>query len=121
MKLLTKEVEKLLPLLYSQEKVEDPVVHVKFFDPCGSWTWLAYEGGWCDGDGKYVGTQEEAGSNGDYLFFGLVQGFEVELGYFSLKELSSVRGKMGLPLERDLYFKPVPLSQVRAKLYGVGV
>jgi hypothetical protein len=30
----------------------------------------------------------------------------VELGYFSLKELKEVKGPMGLPIERDLYYEP---------------
>ena len=29
-----------------------------------------------------------------------------ELGYVSLSEITSVRGKLGLSVERDLYFKP---------------
>lgn len=29
-----------------------------------------------------------------------------ELGYVSLSELASVRGRLGLPIERDLYFTP---------------
>src|SRR5579862_9847269 len=29
-----------------------------------------------------------------------------ELGYVSLKELERIRGKAGLPVERDLYFRP---------------
>jgi hypothetical protein len=29
-----------------------------------------------------------------------------ELGYVSLNELASVRGKFGLPVERDLHFTP---------------
>jgi hypothetical protein len=29
---------------------------------------------------------------------------EPELGYVSLAELSAVRGKLGLPVERDLHF-----------------
>jgi hypothetical protein len=35
---------------------------------------------------------------------------EPELGYVSLVELQSVRGKLGLPIERDLHFtadKPI--------------
>jgi hypothetical protein len=44
--------------------------------------------------------------DGEDLFFGLVSGFEVELGYFSLKELKEVKGPMGLPIERDLYYEP---------------
>jgi hypothetical protein len=30
---------------------------------------------------------------------------EPELGYVSLFELQSVRGKLGLPIERDLHFE----------------
>ena len=29
-----------------------------------------------------------------------------ELGYVSIAELESVRGKLGLPVERDLWFRP---------------
>jgi hypothetical protein len=97
MKLLTKEILNRLPPLYSQENNPDPIVHVKFFDPTGSWTWFAYEGSQ-EGD--------------DFIFFGLVKGFEDELGNFSLNELAKFRGKFGLGIERDRYFKPVPLSQI---------
>ena len=41
MKLLTKEIEKKLPKLYSQEKVENPVIIVKFFCPWNQWTWFS--------------------------------------------------------------------------------
>jgi hypothetical protein len=50
--------------------------------------------------------------DGEDLLFGLVQGLEEELGYFSLSELESVR-VLGLPVERDLYFTPKPLSALR--------
>jgi hypothetical protein len=42
----------------------------------------------------------------------LVDGFEKELGYFNLSELEEVTGPMGLPIERDLYFKPTPLEEI---------
>jgi len=38
---------------------------------------------------------------------------ELELGYFSLKELQSVKGPMGLPIDRDLYFKPESLRKLQ--------
>jgi hypothetical protein len=40
------------------------------------------------------------------LLFGLcdLRLGQPELGYVSLAELSTVRGKLGLPIERDLYF-----------------
>jgi hypothetical protein len=98
MKLLTKEILKKLPKLYSTEKVKDPVVQVKFFTPWAGWTWYATE------------------YNPDKrVFFGLVVGHETELGYFSLDELEEVRGPAGLKIERDLYFTPCPLSECKGK------
>lgn len=38
MKLLTKQLRRILPPLYSQAQVEDPTVYVKFFTPDSSWT-----------------------------------------------------------------------------------
>jgi hypothetical protein len=35
MKLIPREIEAILPPLYSQENVADPIAVVKFFDPCG--------------------------------------------------------------------------------------
>ena len=95
MELLPEEIRQQLPPLYSQEHVDDPVVLVKFFTPDSNWTWYAYE------------------FDGEDLFFGLVYGFETELGYFSLSELSEARGPLGLPIERDIHFTPKPLSEVR--------
>ena len=42
--------------------------------------------------------------SGDWMFFGLVDGHEKELGYFTLSELKQVRGGLRLPIERDMYF-----------------
>lgn len=107
MQLLTKELRKRLPALYSQEGELDPMVYVKFFDPVGSWTWYATEG-------------EQRGR--DFLFFGLVIGFESELGYFTLNELlmakKNVTGIQALPIERDIYFTPCRLSEVRKRHNG---
>jgi hypothetical protein len=97
MMLLTKANRKALPPLYSQENVADPMVVVKFFDPTGSCTWYATE------------------FDGEDIFFGLVDGFEPELGNFSLSELQRFRGRFGLGIERDMYFTPCPLSQVRGR------
>lgn len=102
MQLLTEELRKKLPALYSQENETDPMVYSKFFDPVGSWTWYATEG-------------EE--QDGDFLFFGLVIGFESELGYFTLNELKTAKenasGIQAMPIERDLYFTPCRLSEVK--------
>ena len=110
---MTKELEKTLPALYSQENNADPLVISKFFTPDAGWTWFAIEGSPVDANGYFDTDQEKV----DFLFFGLVCGLEVELGYFSLSELRGIRGKLGLPVERDLHFQPTRLSEVK-KLYG---
>ena len=97
MELLTEEPRRNLPALYAQEGNPDPVVHIKFFTPDSNWTWYATEG---------------SAEEDDFIFFGYVIGFEREWGYFSLSELTESRGPMGLPIERDLYFKPGPFSRV---------
>jgi hypothetical protein len=47
-----------------------------------------------------------------FLPYGLVDGLELELGYFSLKELQSIKGPMALPVERDLYYEPKSLREL---------
>ena len=99
MKLLTKALEAKLPPLHSTEDGgKDIMAVVKFFTPDASWTWYAVE---------YDPV--------DKLFFGLVCGFETELGYFGLDQLESVRGPLGLRIERDIYFEPVPLYTLLPK------
>lgn len=102
MKLLTKEIINRLPKLYANEnkKAEDIEVIIKFFDPCGSWTWYVTEGNKEDND---------------YLFFGFVRGIENELGYFRLNELQSIKRPFGLGIERDLHFKKHTLKEVMDK------
>ena len=78
---------------------EELMVIVKFFTPDSSWTWFAVS----------ASKDEESG---DVQFFGLVDGLEAELGYFWLSELESVRGPLGLPIERDLYWQPKTLAQI---------
>jgi hypothetical protein len=90
--LLPHVVRRSLPGLGATEHEKDPLVRVKFFYPDFSWTWYAIE------------------FDGDDLFFGLVDGFERELGYFRLSELMRTRGRMGMEIERDRSFTPTPLS-----------
>jgi len=110
MKLLTAEVRKKLPALYSQDgKGGKAVAQVKFFMPDGSWTWWAVEGS---------AIKDDEGEEKDFHFFGLVQGIVKELGYFSLSELESVRGALGLPVERDLYWQPKTLQEIAPEMFG---
>lgn len=89
MKLITKDIARKLPALYSTESVPLPekVAHVKLFHPVSNWTWYIME------------------YDGNDTCFGLVIGHENEFGYFSLKELGQLN-VLGLPIERDLYFRP---------------
>jgi len=86
-----------LPPLYAGEHNPDPLIVCKYFTPDAQWTWYATE------------------FDGEDTLFGLVDGFDIELGYFSLSELQEVRGHLGLPIERDLSFTPQPLSAVQRK------
>ena len=96
MKLITDELIKQLPKLYSTENQKDPIVKCKFFTPDSSWTWYVLE---------YDKTNE--------IFFGYVCGLESEFGYFTLKELKEITVHLGLNVERDISFKPLAISIVK--------
>jgi hypothetical protein len=89
MKLLLKShVEKLRANWGVPGKERKPVV--KLFNPCGAATWLI----------------SELADDGDSMFGLCDLGMgSPELGYVSLAELSSFRGRFGLGIERDLHFK----------------
>ena len=73
-----------------QERGNDHSPVIKLFTPDADFTWLLTEIDPEDPD----------------MAFGLCdlgQGFP-ELGYVSLAELATVRGRLGLPIERDLSF-----------------
>ena len=116
MKILTEEIKATLPPLYSQSEKDpkDVKVVIKFFDPVGSWTWFVTEG---EKTGEIIKEGAFAGEE-DYKFFGYVKGFENELGYFTLGELSTakalVSGIKALPIERDRHFKGT-LAKVMGK------
>ena len=75
---------------------------VKYFDPCGAATWIITE---------LMPAQGE-GAEPDMLFGLCDLGMGCpELGYVSLAELRGVTGRLGLGIERDLYFRArYPLS-----------
>ena len=101
-KLMTKELGETIPALYANENVENydgVVVPAKLFSPYTGWRWYIAE--W----------DAETG-----LCFGLVEGFETELGYFDLTELAETTVLGGVPaVERDLYWKPTTLGDIRRK------
>lgn len=72
----------------------DETLRVKLFDPTGYWTW-------------YIQTWD-----GEDICFGYVRGEEDEWGFFSLKELSAIRGRLGIGIEIDVYFQPKKQQQL---------
>ena len=101
MKLLTKTLEKRFSQVGSQAEERDPLIIAKFFNPAGAGTWYASE---YDPDRR--------------IFFGYVSIFgdwNDEWGSFSLDELESYRGPLGVGIERDLYFGEKLSSQVIGK------
>ena len=96
MKLLTKAIEKKLPPLGATDgQGGNAVIQAKFYTPWAGWTWYALEY-----DPETL------------VFFVLVDGFEKEYGSFSLDELESINGPVGLKIERDLYFGTPKISEV---------
>jgi len=87
MKLLTKELIRQFPKIGETDgtPMGERKIIAKFFHPFSFWTWYAFE---------YDGNDE---------FFGLVDGFEKELGSFSLAGLEGIKA-FGLGIERDIYF-----------------
>ncbi len=97
MKLMTKQILKNIPALYSGEKTPlgDKICYVRFFHPFSNWTWFATE------------FDPETG-----IFFGWVDGSFPEWGNFSLEEMQGVKIH-GLGIERDMHFTPKPMKEIR--------
>ena len=99
-KLMAKELGDTIPAIGANENVkdyDDVLAPAKLFSPFNGWTW-------------YI-TEWDAATG---LCFGLVQGFETELGYFDLTELAEVTVFGGVPaVERDLYWQPQTLGEIR--------
>lgn len=98
MELVSDEQAKTMPALYSTDgQGGDAIARVKLF--CGSFTWFVTEADLDTG-----------------LAFGLtVTGDTAELGYFDLNEIAALNRPHPFVLgaERDLYFAPVPLRDLR--------
>ena len=97
MKFITKEMIKKTPKLRSQSEssLENLTFYYKFFTPWSNWTWYVAEADYETGE-----------------CFGLVEGFEKEVGYFNLNELQEISGPAGLTIERDLWFEPKKYPEI---------
>ncbi len=89
-----READKV-PTLDEAYEADDPLCTVKLFDPTGSWSWFV------------AGYDPESRTA-----FGVVHGCEKEAGDFSIAELVEFRGRMGLPIERDLHYTPKRVSEL---------
>jgi len=97
MKLLTKEIVKKATKQYELGDDMEQKVVAKFFDPYGNWTW-------------YLMNMDP--EDQDYCW-GIVDGYAVEIGSFSIKELEDIKSPWGGPrIERDKYWTPRKASDV---------
>lgn len=95
-KLLTQKLLERFKYLGKQDHPQ-AIVIAKYFHPLSQWTW-------------YATHYDEA----EEMFFGLVTGFENELGYFSLHDINGLVN--GIPFERDLYWNEVMLKDLQLEL-----
>ena len=100
MQLMTKAITEAAQRQYPRGNDLEQKVVAKFFDPSSQWTW-------------YLMNQDP--EDPDYLW-GIVKGFEVEIGSFSLSELQATRNRLGLGIERDRFFTPVRARDIWEKL-----
>ena len=98
--LMTKKVADTIPALYANENAgnyDTVLAHAKLFSPYSNWTWYITE------------MDPETGQ-----CFGLVDGFEREIGYFDLTELAETTVFGGVPaVERDLYWEPRTIGEIK--------
>jgi len=102
-RLITKEIGEKIPPMYANDSTEKPdevEAVVRLFSIITDWTWYIPE--WAPNSG---------------VCFGLVDGFEAELGYFDPTELSEVVVADTVPaVERDLCWEPKTLGEIRADI-----
>lgn len=97
MKLFTKEIEAKAQEQYPKgNDLESQVIVAKYFNPTGSGTW-------------YLLNQDPEDTN---YCWGICHIFDWEIGSFSKSELENFKGKMGLGIERDLYFTEVNAKEL---------
>ena len=100
MNLIPQDIVNKIPNLYETENEEEKICYVKLFLPSSNWTWYILE----------------INKEDNNTCYGLVDGFELELGYFTLSELENLKGMFGLKVDLDTSFKPTKLSKIRASI-----
>ena len=94
-KLIPKKLLNRIPKLYETEEQNNPIAYVKLF--LDGWTWFI----------------TEISIDNNICFGYVISHFGAELGYFSLEEIKSIKGTLGIGVERDLSFKPTKLSIIK--------
>ena len=94
-KLIPKNLLNRIPKLYETEEQNNPIAYVKLF--LDGWTW-------------YI---TEISIDNNICFGYVISPFGAELGYFSLEEIKTIKGTLGIVVDRDLYFKPTRLSKIK--------
>ena len=99
--LMTQKLADTIPALGANEDARDydeVLAPAKLFSPYSNWTWYITE------------MDPQTGQ-----CFGLVDGFEQEIGYFDLTELAETTVFGGVPaVERDLYWEPRTLGEIKS-------
>ena len=95
MELIPQEAKQQIPKLYETEEQNNPIAYVKLF--LDAWTW-------------YI---TEMSIDNNICFGYVISPFGAELGYFSLEEIKSIKGSLGIGVELDLEFKPTKLSIIK--------
>lgn len=118
--LLPLDVAATIPATYTTENTpaDEKKAVVKFFNPCGAQTWWVFEASAVlpDGTEKALAALRPGEQVEDITMFAYVTGTPYhEFGYVSLRELESVRGPLGLGIERDLYYTPQSLTEIRLR------
>ena len=98
--LMTQKLAETIPALGANENARDydeVLAPAKLFSPHSNWTWYITE------------MDPQTGQ-----CFGLVDGFEKEIGYFDLTELAETTVLGGVPsVELDLYWQPMTLGEIK--------
>ena len=93
--ILTEEIEKKIPHIYSTDiviakRIENIDIILRFFCPQNNWEWFVTEG--------------EKDNEGNWIFLGFVKKNFKEWASFTLKDLENFESKTGFQVVRDPYF-----------------
>lgn len=100
-----------IPKLYAQDGFNDPVVFAQVFLAEGRWTFYILEY-------DHIAPDDTPDLMFGYLLSPLGPDCD-ELCYMTLEQIAELRSPtLNLPVERDLWFRPRPLSEIRAERAG---